>query len=144
MKVAYFTVSAIWAFLMCFELSTILLGTMYGDDSMASAAFGGFEMLSVVGMAWIPVAACAAWNLHCLDKTVPFRKNLSALTALGHCIYYIALIGVPLFMLQICPQVLEKFDYRYYLWPAAIYLLALGLANSLQVYTFYSMQSTIE
>jgi hypothetical protein len=136
--VAYFSIFALWSFLMCASLSSMIWVSIIGDLNQDPAGYNAFEMLSVLGMCWIPVSLlfAAFGGEYDSGQKSPFQRKSSVWTVLGHCGYYLGLIGVPCLVLPIFPHAFDNDSYRYCLSAAALYLLFLGVANCFQAYLF--------
>jgi hypothetical protein len=137
---AYFIISAVWSLGMGLSLVSMVIVSIFGDLSKNLAGYPLFECLTVIGLFWIPVAIVVAaytcWDYDA-GRIFPLRENWAVLPPLGHCAYY-ALIAIPVLLQQFCPVFSEssKWSFMYAFGPAALYLLILAAANSLQAYKF--------
>lgn len=133
----YFAVSAVWSFLMCFALTSMLVVGELENYNKAAPWYGAFEILSVLGMYWIPIALFTGYSSDkALWQGIPLRRNWAALMGFGHCAYFgLLLAGVPLIGLfdTMLGHVLEKQNlghlWAYCLFVPAIFLLMLGVGN---------------
>lgn len=134
----FYSVSAVWAFFMSRSLVIILLSKDPNSDPVANNAFGLFEVLSVIGMVWIPIALIRARSafLRRKERNLPLYQDWALLSPSGHCIYFAALLIVPIVVLSVCPKFFDgKFSWCVPMWAGQSFLTLLFCVNITQLCT---------
>jgi len=140
-SLVYFAVSAVWSFLMFFALTNMLVVGVFENFDNAAPWYGALEILSFLGMFWIPIAFLFAvyFGDKGLWQGIPLRRNWAVLMGFGHCAYFGALVVGGLLIHTIFEQLnLEKLNLGH-AWasgatcclfiPAIIFLGMLGVGN---------------
>jgi putative Mn2+ efflux pump MntP len=131
-QVVFYAITALWSGLMGAALIGMLLLSSFGDRYMG-APYVAFEVLSVLGLCWIPVSLFSAARIWDKQKEkIVMRKNWAVLTALGPCWYYVGVFGVATIVLQFYPAAFDSSRAAYFAGLTAIYLVLLAIASSFQ------------
>lgn len=130
-SVAFYGVSALWTFAMWY---VVAISQRVEHDAYASVF--SFGILFVLGLLWIPVAlTVAAVNAGMPDnKLARAGKLRSVLIPLGHCVYFGALLVVPLMAESVGIKLTDESFAGKTAMMSAVYLLLLGLAYCYQAY----------
>jgi hypothetical protein len=98
MRTEYFVISAIWSFVMCLSLASILWGRVCGETD--PAINGLFQIFSAIGMLWMPLAIVRATAEFDSWKAEETGSKLSIVTALGQPLWYALWWLVPVVVLR--------------------------------------------